>query len=249
MDRLVLGALDELDRAALVLKLDSDTLYQARWLARALEEIRTSAFLQLGPAGLLAIGERIELDDAVLLADLDLTRLAVVALLHQGFEPGRAGIGEVPRAWFVDLERLFERAVRLTLDKLIAHGQVDRGLGFERRMFTGGADSSRVYPDLVVHSGAHVSAVGDVKYKTLNRSDSGSVKKASRSDLYQLLVHANSLACDRAFLVYASETHYSKTFLGRSATGCRVWTAQVRPTHLDVDLSQLLDEIGLDTTS
>jgi hypothetical protein len=249
VDRLVLGALDELDRAALVLKLDPDTVYQARWLARALEEIRTSDFLQLGSAGLLAIAEGIELDDAVLPADLDLARLSAVALLHQGFELDRAVSGEVPRAWFVDLESLFERAVRLTLNRLVIDAKVDKGLGFERRMFTGGADGSRVYPDLVVHSGVRVEAVGDVKYKTLDSSENGSIKKGNRSDLYQLLVHAASFSCNRAFLVYASGSGYSKSYLGCSATGCHIWTAQVRPTDLDADLRRLLDEIGLHAIS
>ena len=220
------------------------SLYQARWLARALEEVRTGEFLRLGRAGLLAIAEEIELDDTTLAADLDLARLAAVALLHQGFELDRVVPGEVPRAWFIDLERLFERAVRLTLDRL-AGAKVDKGLGFKRRMFTGGADGSRVYPDLVIHSDAHVVAVGDVKYKTLHSPADGSAKKPSRPDLYQLLVHAASLSCKLAFLVYASGTGYSAAYLGRSATGCQVWTAQVRPTDLEADLNQLLEEIGL----
>lgn len=255
LDRLVLAGLDELDRAAGALKLDPSTLYDARWLAGALDEVRDDAFLSSPTAGFLALADDIERDVSALPADIDLARLASVALLHRGFEPDLPGHGEVPRAWFLDLETLFEQAVRETLRELLSSWEVDRGESFERRMFTGGGDASRTNPDLVVHRKGTVRVAGDVKYKSLavalgeapddEEPPARRTKKEGRPDLYQVLVHAASLGTDRAFLVYAGDDSYGCRYLGRAATGCHTWTTQVRPTHLAEDLGRFLSETGL----
>ncbi|MBI5309503.1 MAG: hypothetical protein HZB14_00520 [Actinobacteria bacterium] len=255
LDRLVLAGLDELDRAARVLRLDPSTVYDARWLAGALSEVRDQAFVTSSAATFLSLGDDIERDSSMLSDDVDLARLAAVALLHRGFEPNLPGHSDVPRAWFLDLETLFEQAVRETLRELLKSHEVDRGESYGRRMFTGGSDASRTNPDIVVHREGVVRAAGDVKYKSLTAalgelSDNEKAatqrpKKEGRPDLYQMLVHAASLDTDRAFLVYAGDGAYSSRYLGRSATGCRTWTAQVRPTHLTEDLARFIEECEL----
>jgi len=249
LDRLVLAGLDALDSSAEALKLDVDTLYQARWLAGALEEVRDERFLIATTREFQDSGQEIEMKPGQLEADVDLARLAEVALLHRGFEPELSSGGTVPRAWFIDLETLFERAVRTTLFALLAPLKVDRGETYERRLFTGGIDGSRTHPDIVVHDGRHVGAVGDVKYKNLTaEAEEGMPRqgKGRRPDIYQVVVHAASLGSAKAFLVYAGENAYTSRFLGRSATGCRTWVAQVRPTHLEQDLAALVADAGLD---
>jgi hypothetical protein len=246
LDRLVLAGLDALDRSAVALGLDASTLYDARWLASALEEVRDQRFLSTTAPGFLEVGEVVESDRHRVVADVDLARLAAVALLHRGFEPDEPGSGTVPRALFVNLETLFEQAVRRTLRELLAPLKVDRGEGYERRLFTGGVDGSRTHPDLVVHDGQHVKAVGDVKYKSLARGEgtsedgelaTSSSKKEGRPDIYQVLSHAASLGGSKAFLIYVGEDAYACRYLGRSATGCPTWTAQVRPRYLAEDLA------------
>lgn len=254
LDRLVLAGLDELDRAAHALRLEAGMLYDARWLAGALAEVRDDPFLALPTTGFLALGDAIERDPATQAEDVDLARLAAVALLHRGFEPELQGHGEVPRAWFLDLETLFEQAVRRTLRALLLDDEVDRGESHERRMFSGGSDASRTNPDIVVHRAGVVRAAGDVKYKTLavaleeapddEEPRTPRTKKEGRPDLYQVLVHAASLGTERAFLVYAGEAYICR-YLGVSATACRTWTAQVRPTHLTEDLAQFVFDSGL----
>lgn len=249
LDRLVLAGLDELDRSGSVLALNPAVVHDARWLAGALEEVRDSKFLHTHRDGFLQLGEEIVADPAILQENADLARLASIALLHRGFEPEAPITGEqVPRAWFLNLETLFERAVRDALRELLSTRTVDRGETFPRRMFNGGVDTSRTHPDLVVHNGDTVQAVGDVKYKSLSNPGTGVVPaevKHNRDDLYQLLVHAASLGCDRAFLVYATEGAYACGYLGRAATGCRTWVGQVRPMRLYEDLGRLLCEIGV----
>jgi hypothetical protein len=251
LDRLVLAGLDALDSSADALKLDVDTLYQARWLAGALEEVRDERFLITTTREFQDSGQEIEMKPGQLEADVDLARLAEVALLHRGFEPELSSGGTVPRAWFIDLETLFERAVRATLLALLAPLYIDRGETYQRRLFTGGVDGSRTHPDIVVHDGQRVGAVGDVKYKSLAAgAEEGKARqrKEGRPDIYQVVVHAASLDCAKAFLVYAGENVYASRFLGRSATGCLTWAAQVRPTHLAQDLAALVENAGLVST-
>ena len=100
LDRVVLAALDELDRAALALKLDDETIYQARWLAGALEEVRDYDYLSTARAEFLDLADRVEQGRETESVDADLARLAAVALLHRGFEPDMPSEGTVPRAWF-----------------------------------------------------------------------------------------------------------------------------------------------------
>jgi hypothetical protein len=249
LDRLVLAGLDELDRSGRVLALDPAVVHDARWLAGALEEVRNPHFLHMQCEEFLQLGEDIAADPAVMSEDADLARLATVALLHHGFGPEGPVTGErVPRAWFLNLETLFERAVRDTLREMLSPRAVDRGEAFPRRMFNGGVDTSRTHPDLVVHDANTVEAVGDVKYKSPSSPGAGGESgeaRYNRGDLYQLLVHTSSLECGRAFLVYASEETYACRYLGRAATGCRTWAGQVRPTHLREDLGRLLDEVGV----
>lgn len=255
IDRLVLAGLDEVDRAGPALGLGDATLYGARWLAGALHEVRDERYLLTGRDDHLAVSDVIERDRTSGLDDVDLARLAAVTLLHQGFGPTAARIGgQVPRAWFLDLETLFEQAVRETLRAVLETAEVDRGETFDRRLFFGGSDASRTHPDLVAHQDGAVLAVGDVKYKTLRAGLAGvdddtevdrRDKKAGRPDLYQVLVHAAAAGIDRAFLVYVGDDAYQCRYLGRSATGCRTWTAQVRPLYLRDDLTTLAATVGL----
>jgi McrBC 5-methylcytosine restriction system component len=261
LDRLVLAGLDALDNSATALQLDAGTLYSARWLAGALEDVRDQRYLTTTLNEFLDAGQELERDGDQLEADVDLARLAAVALLHRGFEPDLPGNGTVPRAWFVDLETLFERAVRTTLAGLLSPAKVDRGETYGRRLFWGGVDRSRTHPDLVVHRSDNVQAVGDVKYKSLAAETENAAeddedederagfeapkRKEGRPDIYQVIAHAASLGSDKAFLVYAGEGTYACRFLGTSATGCRTWAAQVSPTHLVEDLSALVEDAGL----
>jgi len=246
LDRLVLAAFEELDRSARALGLDADTVYKARWLASGLAEVRDEAFVRTPAARFLELADEIEEDPATGAEDADLARLAAVVLLHRGFGLDPED-GVAPRAWFIDMETLFERAVRETLAKVVAEAEVDRGESFARWLFRGGKDRSRVNPDLIAHRDRVVLAVGDVKYKSLEpgAEGGGSEKKEGRADLYQVLVHAASLECDRALLVYPAESGFECRRLGRAATGAETWTTRVRPTQLETDLRRLVGELGL----
>src|SRR5262249_14512287 len=108
LDRVVLAALNELDFAGPSLGLDDDTLYWSRTLAGAVDEVRDEAFVAMATTDHLAVAEAVERDSRTAELDRDLARLASIALMHRGFEPDRVATGTVPRAWFIDLETLFE---------------------------------------------------------------------------------------------------------------------------------------------
>lgn len=243
LDRIVLAALDELDRSGAALDLAGETLYEARWLAGALEEIRDDDFLATSATGFLSLIDNLAAGGDVLPEDVDLSRLAATVLLHHGFGCTTQG-SIVPRALFVDIETLFEQAVRELLGEICGGKTVGNGKVFERRMFTGGQDSSQTHPDVVIHDDYGVFAVGDVKYKSLTNRHTSAQKKAGRDDLYQVLVHAASLEAGRAFLVYPSDHLRECRYLGMSATGCRTWTALVRPTFLRADLAYLVEQMA-----
>jgi len=251
LDRLVLAGLDELDRAAHALNLPGRTMYEARWLSGALEEVRDGRYTRTSRETFLEVADELDRAAETQHGDHDLAKLAAIALLHRGFEHRRGLDERVPRAWFLDLEGLFEQAVRETLRTVMSPKEVDHGEGFERRMFQGGTDLSRTYPDLVLHEGAAVIAAGDVKYKTLAATLDDEVeaeprrKREGRPDLYQLLLHAASLSASVAFLVYVADADYGSRYLGISATGCATWAAEVRPCHLAEDLERFLDEMAL----
>lgn len=254
LDRVVLAALFEVDASAGALNLDAQTLYNARWLAGSLDEVRDAAFFSLNEAEHLANANDVDRAPDIHPFDRDLARLAAVTLLHRGFAPDDVLEQVIPRAWFIDLETLFEQAVRATLRVVLPTYAVDRGESFERRMFVGGSDHSRTNPDLVIVCGSDVAAVGDVKYKSLREAvpDAGGAdtderrrKKEGRPDLYQVLVHASSLEADKAFLLFVSDDVYACRYLGRAATGSDTWAAQVRPGHLRDDLNRFTAEIGL----
>jgi hypothetical protein len=237
LDRLVLAGLDELHRSGNALGLDPDLLFQARWQAGALDEVRDEEYVRTPRPHFLAIADEME-RSSELDEDVDLARLAAIVLLHRGFglDPR---IDLAPRTWFIDLETLFEKAVRRTLGELLDPIAVDKGEPFQRRLFPTGADTARTNPDLVVHDHGQVLSVGDVKYKSIAAEG----KKEGRPDIYQVLVHAASLDANHAFLIYPSDQGTTSRKLGRSATGCETWIVQVRPHHLVEDLILALDEL------
>jgi hypothetical protein len=248
LDRLVLAALDELSRRAKALRLEPKVLYDARWLAGALAEVRDQRFLQTPRSTFIETATVLEFDPGTPEDDIDLARLAAIVLLQRGFDFESHG-PDAPRAWFIDLETLFERAVRRTLGVILGPLDVDKGESLHRRLFHPGSDKGLANPDLVVHQGRRVHAVGDVKYKALNEVESSGSKKQSRADLYQLLVHTAALRGGKAFLVYPAEDGYSVRRHGEAATGVDTWTFAVRPKNLFADLKAVVAELAIDTLS
>ena len=136
----------------------------------------------------------------------------------------------MPRTWFLNLENLFEAAVRNVLAGLCDHGvKVYRGGEAPQAIFNKENKEYRANPDIVIASSAEEPHVGDVKYKSFDGS-------AASGDVYQLLVHAEAFGAKSAFLIFPGES-YSVRKLGASRGGIDTAFFSIRVQHLREDLA------------
>lgn len=237
-NRIALAALREVDRLSRLVQVDQDTLAHARALAILFSDCRDTSVLFGARTELVRIAQRLEAtskDDA----RRDLLALAMLLLAHESFEHSAATGSSSPRAWFLNLETLFEAAVRNTMG-VVAGSGVRISAGRDAPMPVFPATPTKEYranPDLVIRAASSTVAVGDVKYKAIDEGPSA-------SDVYQLLVHATAFGADEAFLVYPSDT-FSCVDLGTSAAGPRVRVFTVDARELGDHLQQVLLTLGV----
>lgn len=228
VNRLVLAALQEVGCLATLVELPAGDVADARGLAMLFSDCLGSSLLR-APRGTLVERAHAAASDVSLDEDTrDIVELAAVLMSHEGFGESATSGQTVPRAWFINLEALFQRAILECMsDAAGPMVGVTAGPTPAPQMFVGGVDARGVYPDLVLDS-TEGRTVGDVKYKTWDR-------KAKRADLYQVLLHAVALDADRAFLVYPG-SGFDSVYLGRAVTGAETWLFCVDVTHLEADL-------------
>lgn len=220
LNRLVLAALREVDRIRTVIDLPPEVVARTRSMAMVFDDCR-------GPEVLYGIKGQMA-DEAERLSETesdrtaaDLMGLASVILSNESFEQAAPQRGIAPRAWFLNLETLFERAVRETMRRALRSvATVSSGKAKPAAIFSG-YEGLSANPDLVVRPVEGAICIGDVKYKRW-----GGAPKAA--DMYQLLVHAAAFKASQAFLVYPSES-FGVTSFGTAATGAsaRVYTLEI----------------------
>ncbi|MGW8192514.1 5-methylcytosine restriction system specificity protein McrC [Sphingomonas hankookensis] len=169
------------------------------------------------------------------LAEADLTdrhpalfeAAALSLAILQGAAPsdGQDAQGSVPRSWFVNLENLFERAVRASIAEALDGVAEVSGPDKKSPLFHGPPPRLPANPDVIVRTTDRI-AVFDAKYKDRDGDPSA-------SDIYQLLAHAAALGADQAALFYPSNGYDAPIHMGQSSTGCEVWVfgldlAQIR---------------------
>lgn len=210
LNRLVLAALREVDRIRTIVDLSPEVVAGARSMAMVFDDCRGPEVLYGVKAEMAKEAERLS-ESASDRITADLMSLAAVILSNESFEQAASRRGIAPRAWFLNLETLFERAVRETMRReLRGFGSVSSGKAKPAAIFSG-YDGLSANPDLVIRPLEGAICIGDVKYKRW-----GGTPKAA--DMYQLLVHAAAFDAPRAFLVYPSES-FAVTSFGRAATG------------------------------
>jgi hypothetical protein len=163
-----------------------------------------------------------------------LLELARMFALHFGI--GFALDAEAPVAWFVNLESLFEDAVRQSL--ATAAGRIGQGLRVydwekaARYVFVAPEQLYRAEPDAVVLRGGNVAAVLDMKYKELDGDPDS-------ADVYQILAHARAWETGEAVLVYPGDTYVSR-LVGTTAEGTRLRIVRLNLVSLAGDAEALL---------
>ena len=140
----------------------------------------------------------------------------------------------VPSTFLLNLETLFEDAVRAALVAALPDVRVRKGADCHRRLLSGVSDRYEAKPDLVLSRDARL-VVGDVKYKDLRGLP-------DHSDVYQLLSHAIAFDAPRAVLIYAGES-YAHHQLG-TAGPVQFSYAEVRAARLGDDLRDLATDLG-----
>jgi len=234
-NRVLAAALREVERLSRLIEIEKAQVATARSLSMMFSDChdvevlfaRRDAFVRTATA----LG-----DEARKGRDRDLLALASIVLAHESFEHGASGGRTAPRAWFLNLENLFQVSVRRVLDRLYS-GRVTTAVAssLPNAIFANEAQQFRANPDLVLVGQQGATAIGDVKYKIWTGS-------ASASDVYQLLVHAAAFKTGTAFLVFPHREFVARD-LGISATGCRTWLFAVDvlklPEHLGLALQRL----------
>lgn len=239
-NRVLLAAVREIERISALIELSHNDVASARGLALLFSDCRDPEVLFGKRERLVQYAERLAVDRRETLHQ-DLLTLAAVILSHESFEPEGPVAGVVPRAWFLNLETLFETAVRRVLRLLVPDGvTVVSGTRQPPRIFEREQRVYRAKPDLVLRSEVLVAAVGDVKYKQWSGS-------ADEADLYQLLVHAATYKADRCFLVFPHDS-FEVRDLGLSSTGCRTWLFAVDVRTLVEGLRSALAAMELPST-
>jgi 5-methylcytosine-specific restriction endonuclease McrBC regulatory subunit McrC len=233
-NKVMLAALRQVETLAGHVTLPAADIASARTLAQFFADVRDIEVL-LGRRERWASEARSLEVDASTEFDRDLLALAAIVLSHESFEPEATSIDRTPRSWFVNLETLFEDAVRKLLGAVAPEGLRVAAAGFKPPIFDGGTGYFRADPDLVLKRDGVVSAVGDVKYKTWTGLDTTTL----HHDIYQLLVHTAAHEASVAFLVYAHDA-FDWRHLGMSATGADTWAFAVDVGDLEQDLAKLL---------
>jgi McrBC 5-methylcytosine restriction system component len=232
INRLVAAALWEIEILAQLVDLEEVYLTDAR---------RMSAFFEdshdISTVGLSSDRPRMEqlLEDSRSQERGNMVALAQLLLSHSALDPLPPLPGAAPIAWFLNLETLFEQAVRHSFVAAVGpSGSVTRGSRHNRRVFPE-SRALRADPDLVVVQQTG-SVVGDVKYKAWSKS-------ASPSDLYQLITHASVFDASIAFLIYP-DASYDEFDLGYTTAGVRVLLFAVDVRALGADIKRVLERLN-----
>ena len=235
VNRIVLAALREVERLARLVRITPDDVVRARGLTILFADCRDSEILFGHRTSFVEQAQSL-LDTVLPPPVRDMIALASVILAHESFEHSAQAPASVPRTWFLNLETLFETAVRNVLAHVMHPSHhVTRGGEHGRRVFTRVTGDYAAYPDLVVSRARTVEAIGDVKYKAWDGS-------AAAGDVYQLLVHAAAFECRHAFLVFPSD-RFEVRRLGRAATDCDVIFFAVDVRNLSRDVDSLVTEL------
>lgn len=236
LNRVISAALREINRLAAVVDLPHGLLASARGLSILFSDCRDSQLLFGRLAVFVALAERLEADPQHS-QFTDLLALARVILEHASFDPLQSSGSSIPRSWFINLELLFEDAVREVMRELAPPGwSVFKPAKKDAPRIFDNEANYHATPDLVLASGGEPRVVGDVKYKEFD-------DRPGESDVYQLLVHTSAFKAAKCFLVYPG-AGFAVRELGMSATGQPTLSVVVDVRDLHSSLKQAWAILG-----
>lgn len=231
----VFAAVKEIEKLSRLVAIDDDDVAASRALALLFADCHTPEVLVERRTNWASRAAALATSN-VNPRQVDLLLLASVLLARQGFDLEGHRPGTVPRSWFLNLETLFENAVRRVLADLLRPLTVVHGRARSIFVF---ADRQRLKaePDIVIERMGDPIVVGDVKYKELSGSP-------EPSDIYQLFAHAQAYGASAAFLVYPGD-RFEVTKLGTIVGDVGVTVVKVDVRELPRDLSKAASALGL----
>jgi 5-methylcytosine-specific restriction endonuclease McrBC regulatory subunit McrC len=152
-------------------------------------------------------------------------------VLHLGIWPQSESDPTVPHSFFLNLETLFEDAVRQVSSEILTSNTVMKGARVNRPLFAQMPGRYVAAPDVVVQAETSVVLVADCKYKQMSGFP-------DHSDVYQLFSHCSALQCELGVLIYPGE-RFGCVPLGKTASGISMHSASVRIANLWEDLNRL----------
>jgi 5-methylcytosine-specific restriction endonuclease McrBC regulatory subunit McrC len=231
---IILAALRQLEFIHRLIPIDQKILARSRALAVLFSDCKNTVMLFGKRSSLIRIAqlEHAKTKDALM---RDLLALACIILSHESFEHSVNTLGQAPRSWFLNLENLFETAVRNVLIEVLGNrATVQNGRTSPTSIFALNPLAYQALPDLVIRCDG-ICTIGDAKYKVAPES-------AAQSDLYQLLVHASAFHAKTAFLVYPDQNFEVKD-PGVAKTQAHVLFFKVSLTKLKEDIERLVSVV------
>lgn len=235
-NRALYAALAEVEKLSRILPIEDSDVAAARVLRVSMSECRRGA-MDTSSARLaeVAYQEGSAMNRKSVLGDA--LSLAAAILDGAGFGGSGDWTRTVRRSWFVNLENMFERAVRLAIGEALPQCAVS-GPQLRPSLFQSFADRYRANPDVLIRSGPDVIAIADAKYKELDGLPAA-------ADVYELLAHAAAYKAQSALLVYPTDAAARLVPLGVAATGCNVWALEVPFANFRAAISNALEQINL----
>lgn len=168
----------------------------------------------------------------------DAAALAAAILDTAGFGGTGAYDHVVGRSWFVNIETLFEAAVRQVIRAALDEEWLVERARRRPPLFDIRRDRYRANPDVVISHGGVVLAVADAKYKDFSNWP-------ATSDVHEIIGHAAAYGANKAVLFYPESRGAPIREFGRAATGCELWAAGLRLEAFEEDVSAALTTAGL----
>jgi 5-methylcytosine-specific restriction endonuclease McrBC regulatory subunit McrC len=233
----ILAALHELERIHRIIPINHKTLETSRALALLFSDCRTTqlTFGMRSSQIRLALVEQAKSPDPLV---RDLMSLAGVILSHESFEHTHNIIGQTPRSWFLNLEILFETAVRNLFSAVLSkRATVQNGRASPGSIFALNPLAYKALPDIIIRTREGTCTIGDAKFKI-------PPKTAAPADMNQLLVHASAFGAKTAFLVYPDDS-FKVIDLGIAATGTQVYLFILNLNQLRQSVESLVSVIDV----
>ena len=214
LNRCVYSALREIERLARVAEIPSTQVARARSLRIGLSECLPSVF-NVRRTELAALAAHEVEGKFVRPEARDVAALAGAVLDAAGFGGAEASARTIERAWFVNLETFFEKAVRRVVRDVL--NGVASVSGPKRRPSLFNPDNGRYHanPDIVITRNGETIAIGDVKYKDFSNWP-------SVEDVHKIIAHASAYGAGTAVLFYPDEANIGIRSFGYAVTGCRL---------------------------